>query len=58
MSDDEDDDMGGENDPDAVDEFGLSDRYKAALAETEGERNPTGDDHSFTRYLKTSQMGL
>ena len=33
---------------------GLSKRYKSALNE---EGRPEPDDHSFTRYLRTSQMG-
>jgi len=34
---------------------GLNTRYKQALADTEGPRTSTGDDHSFTRYLRASQ---
>ena len=39
------------------DDFGgLSSRYKQALEEETG--GPTNDDHSFTRYLRTSQMNM
>jgi len=53
LSDMEDDD---EEDDAERDEDGLSARYKQAL---EGETGgPSNDDHSFTRYLRTSQMNL
>jgi len=42
-------------DPD--DPEGLSARYKQALAD-KGGASATNDDHSFTRYLRTSQMNL
>ena len=48
MEDDEDED--DERD----DEDGLSSRYKQALEEETG--GPNNDDHSFTRYLRASQM--
>lgn len=54
MEDDSADDeagVGDEGDPE-----GLNTRYRQALADTEGPRQSTGDDHSFTRYLRASQM--
>ncbi|PQE25957.1 atp binding protein [Rutstroemia sp. NJR-2017a BBW] len=58
LSDMEDSDEDGEaGDEDAGDDpEGLSTRYKAALADAGGPSN--ADDHSFTRYLRTSQMNL
>jgi GTPase SAR1 family protein len=54
MQDDSDDET-----PDAErNDDGLTDRYKSALAETEGSRNPTGEDLSFARYLRASQMKM
>ena len=38
------------------DEEGLSTRYKQALADAGGPSNQ--DDHSFTRYLRASQMNM
>jgi GTPase SAR1 family protein len=49
-SDEEADEAGEDDDPE-----GLNTRYKQALANTEGPRTSTGDDHSFTRYLRASQ---
>jgi putative protein kinase ArgK-like GTPase of G3E family len=52
---DEDGEAGGDEDA-GEDGEGLSNRYKAALADAGGPSN--ADDHSFTRYLRTSQMNL
>ncbi|KAF7951036.1 uncharacterized protein EAE97_002588 [Botrytis byssoidea] len=54
---DSDDDLaaGGDDDEDGGDNIeGLSSRYKAALADGGGPSN--ADDHSFTRYIRASQM--
>lgn len=57
MEDDSEEEEGGmeedEEDPDS-----LNSRYKKALEDTEGPRTASGDDHSFTRYLRTSQMNM
>jgi GTPase SAR1 family protein len=45
-------------DQDEDKEGGLNQRYKQALAESGGADSSTGDDHSFARYLKASQMGM
>jgi GTPase SAR1 family protein len=45
-----------EADAERDDADGLSSRYKQALEEETG--GPTNDDHSFTRYLRTSQMNM
>lgn len=46
-----------EGDDDDDDEDGLEQRYKRALAEEAGEgANPAGDDFSFARYIRSSQM--
>ncbi|KAH6663865.1 putative GTPase npa3 [Halenospora varia] len=47
-----------EDEPDEEDEDGegLTERYKQALAE--GSEENKNDEHSFTRYLRASQMGL
>ena len=42
-----------ENDPDS-----LKARYQQALADSSGSGAPSNEDHSFTRYLKASQMGV
>ena len=50
---DEDEDEKGEKGEDG----GLTGRYKKALAEEGGGKaGPSGDDHSFTRYLRASQI--
>lgn len=54
MEDDSSDEGEGVQDED--DPEGLNTRYKQALADTEGRRAPSGEDHSFTRYLRASQM--
>ncbi|KAF4633814.1 hypothetical protein G7Y89_g4298 [Cudoniella acicularis] len=36
---------------------GLTERYKQALADS-GSQPPGGEDHSFTRYLRASQMNM
>ena len=43
-------------DNDEEDGDGLSSRYKEALAGAGGPSN--NDDHSFTRYLRASQMNM
>jgi GTPase SAR1 family protein len=43
-------------DADRDDPDGLNTRYQQALADSEGPRQSTGDDHSFTRYIRASQM--
>ena len=54
--DDDDDDDEDEEDGEAED-GGLTRRYKEALAEEGGRKaGPSNDDHSFTRYLRASQM--
>lgn len=54
LSDEEDsEDEGGAGEGD--DEEGLSTRYKQALADAGG---PSNDNHSFTRYLRASQMNM
>jgi hypothetical protein len=45
-----------EDDGEEDDSEGLSDKYKKALAESGGPSND--DDHSFTRYLRASQMKI
>jgi GTPase SAR1 family protein len=52
MEDEEDEEEAGEGD----DVDGLTARYKEALEETGG--SSTNDDHSFTRYLRASQMKM
>ena len=57
--DDEDDDDDNANEEDEED-GGLARRYKNALAEEGGgggKAGPSNNDHSFTRYLRASQMG-
>jgi putative protein kinase ArgK-like GTPase of G3E family len=57
LSDMEDDSEPEEGDKEeGGDEEGLSTRYKQALAESGGPSN--NDDHSFTRYLRASQMNM
>jgi len=56
LSDMEDDSTDEEADAGDDDPEGLNTRYKQALADTEGPRTATGEDHSFTRYLRASQM--
>jgi len=46
----------GDGDDEKGDAEGLSTRYQAALASAGGPSN--SDDHSFARYLRTSQMNL
>ncbi|RDL42290.1 putative GTPase npa3 [Venustampulla echinocandica] len=53
LSDLDDESVEGEEEGDGAD--GLSARYNKALEESGG---PTGEDHSFTRYLKASQMKM
>ncbi len=52
-------DTGDSNDEDEddKDEEGLTSRYKQALEEETGGRS-TNEDHSFTRYLRASQMNM
>lgn len=45
-----------DDDDDSKADEGLAHRYKQALTE-EGGSGPSSDDHSFTRYLRESQMG-
>lgn len=54
---DEDEDEDDHNDNEDDEEVGLQDRYKKALGE-EGAAKPgaSNDDHSFTRYLKASNI--
>lgn len=52
---DEDDDEDIDDREDDEDEGGLNQRYKQALDESTGS-GATGEDHSFARYLKSSQM--
>lgn len=54
MEDESEEEADGIRDDD--DPEGLSTRYKQALADSEGPRTASGDDHSFTRYLRASQM--
>lgn len=56
IEDEDEDDSAGEEESENR-EGGLSDRYKAALAESSGAQSQ-GDDNSFARYLRTSQMGI
>jgi GTPase SAR1 family protein len=59
LSDMEDDDDDGDDDvadEDREDGDGLKQRYEHALADTETQNQ--GDDNSFTRYIRTSQMGM
>lgn len=37
---------------------GLSSRYQNALADKGGAKPASGDDNSFTRYIRASQMGM
>ena len=55
MSDMEDSDDEDGEDPDGE---GLTSRYKQALEENGGTTAPTNEDHSFTRYLRASQMNM
>jgi len=55
IEDDSSDDEAGVEDDDAD---GLNSRYQKALADSDGGRAATDDDHSFTRYLKTNQMNM
>ena len=55
LSDMEDDSGDEASEAGGDDPEGLNTRYKQALADTEGHRSSTGDDHSFTRYLRASQ---
>jgi len=54
-NDDDDDEVGGEEGAEEGAEGGLTERYKKALADSGG---PSNDDHSFTRYIRASQMGM
>jgi hypothetical protein len=54
MEDDASEEEGGADED--IPEEGLSTRYKQALAESGGPSNQ--DDHSFTRYLRASQMNM
>ncbi|KAH9216736.1 hypothetical protein DL95DRAFT_114573 [Leptodontidium sp. 2 PMI_412] len=48
----------GDEDDENQDGEGLTSRYKQALEETGGATAPTNEDHSFTRYLRASQMNM
>jgi len=52
-SDGEDMDDGEENEA-----GGLNDRYQKALEASGGSQVASGDDNSFTRYIRASQMGM
>jgi len=54
MEEDDSEEEGGADEDEP--EEGLSTRYKQALAESGGPSNQ--DDHSFTRYLRASQMNM
>ncbi|KAI1002390.1 GPN-loop GTPase 1 [Podosphaera aphanis] len=54
LSDIEDSDSDEENNGDGTE--GLTARYQQALADSGGQ--PEGNDHSFTRYLRASQMNI
>ena len=58
LSDIEDDSSDGEGVVDEDNTDGLSSRYQKALADSDGPQAATDEDHSFTRYLKTSQMNI
>lgn len=51
--DDEDEEAMEEDDKD-----GLNSRYQQALASSGGPKPASGDDNSFSRYIRASQMGL
>jgi len=53
---DDDEDIQDREDEDEDEEGGLNQRYKQAL-EGSGGSGSTSEDHSFARYLKSSQMG-
>ncbi|CZT02136.1 related to XPA binding protein [Rhynchosporium agropyri] len=48
----------GDEDDEGQDGEGLPSRYRQALEETGGASAPTNEDHSFTRYLRASQMNM
>jgi len=54
---DEDEAIGDEGEAKASTDNGLTQRYKQALSEENASSGGTTSDHSFTRYLRTSQMG-
>jgi len=58
LSDIEDDSSDEEVGVDEADADGLNSRYQKALADSDGARGVTDEDHSFTRYLKTNQMNM
>jgi GTPase SAR1 family protein len=53
---DEEEEDDAEKDEDDAD--GLTARYKKALEESGGSQGATNEDHSFTRYLRASQMNM
>lgn len=58
ISDLEDDSEDEEAEEEEDNEDGLSSRYKQALADSGGPKSASGDDNSFTRYIRASQMGM
>jgi GTPase SAR1 family protein len=59
LSDMEDDESeAADNDEDGDDPDGLNARYKKALADSGGSDRAGHDEHSFTRYIRASQMNM